>query len=86
MPIGDQTMLNTYKKHVEERAEQNIPPLPLDADQTSKLVELLKSDHKESELLLFLLKERVPAGVDQSAYVKAAFWQISLLERLQVLT
>ena len=66
-------MLNNYKKHVEERAEQNIPPLPLDADQTSKLVELLKSDHKESELLLFLLKERVPAGVDQSAYVKAAF-------------
>ena len=66
-------MLNNYKKHVEERAEQNIPPLPLDADQTSKLVELLKSDHKESELLLYLLKERVPAGVDQSAYVKAAF-------------
>jgi len=66
-------MLNNYKKHVEERAEQNIPPLPLDADQTSKLVELLKSDHKENELLLFLLKERVPAGVDQSAYVKAAF-------------
>ena len=66
-------MLNNYKKHVEERAEQNIPPLPLDADQTSKLVELLKSEHKESELLLFLLKERVPAGVDQSAYVKAAF-------------
>ena len=66
-------MLNNYKKHVEERAEQNIPPLPLDADQTSKLVELLKSEHKESELLLYLLKERVPAGVDQSAYVKAAF-------------
>ena len=73
MAIGDQTMLNSYKKHVDERAEQNIPPLPLDADQTSKLVELLKSEHKESEMLLFLLKERVPAGVDQSAYVKAAF-------------
>ena len=66
-------MLKSYKKHVDERAEQGIPPLPLDAEQTSKLVDLLKSEHKESELLLFLLKERVPAGVDQAAYVKAAF-------------
>ena len=66
-------MLKSYKKHADERAKQGIPPLPLDADQTSKLVDLLKSEHEESELLLFLLKERVPAGVDQSAYVKAAF-------------
>ena len=66
-------MLDSYKKHVEERAKQNIPPLPLDVDQTSQLVELLKSEHEESELLMHLLKERVPAGVDQSAYVKAAF-------------
>ena len=73
MLIGDQTMLDSYKKHAEERAKQNIPPLPLDVDQTSQLVELLKSDHEESELLMHLLKERVPAGVDQSAYVKAAF-------------
>jgi aconitate hydratase 2/2-methylisocitrate dehydratase len=66
-------MLENYKKHVEERAKQNIPPLPLDADQTSQLVKLLKSEHTESELLLYLLKERTPAGVDQAAYVKAAF-------------
>ena len=66
-------MLESYKKHVIERAEQNIPPLPLDAEQTSNLVDLLKSEHEEYEMLLFLLKERVPAGVDQSAYVKAAF-------------
>ena len=66
-------MLNEYKAHADERKAQNIPPLPLDADQTSQLVDLLKSEHEESELLLHLLKERVPAGVDQSAYVKAAF-------------
>jgi len=66
-------MLNEYKAHVDERANQNIPPLPLDADQTAHLVDLLKADHEESELLLHLLKERVPAGVDQAAYVKAAF-------------
>ena len=66
-------MLENYKKHVAERAEQNIPPLPLDADQTSELIELLKEDHEESDFLINLLKERVPAGVDQAAYVKAAF-------------
>ena len=66
-------MLEKYKKHVAERAEQNIPPLPLNADQTSELVNLLKEDHKESDFLLNLLKERIPAGVDQAAYVKAAF-------------
>ena len=66
-------MLNEYKAHVDERKSQNIPPLPLDADQTSQLVDLLKSEHEESELLLHLLKERVPAGVDQAAYLKAAF-------------
>ena len=33
-------MLDDYKKHVDERAELNIPPLPLDADQTSELISL----------------------------------------------
>ena len=45
-------MLKNYKKHVEERAKQNIPPLPLDADQTSQLVKLLKTEQKESDDLL----------------------------------
>jgi len=66
-------MLQDYKKHCEERKEQGIPPLPLSAQQTSDLVELLKSEHEESEFLLELLKERIPAGVNQAAYVKAGF-------------
>ena len=66
-------MINEYRLHAQERAEQNIPPLPLDAEQTAALVDLLKQDNEESEFLLDLLKERVPAGVDQSAYVKAGF-------------
>ena len=66
-------MINEYRLHAQERAEQNIPPLPLDAEQTAALVDLLKQDSDESEFLLDLLKERVPAGVDQSAYVKAGF-------------
>ena len=66
-------MLQDYKQHCEERKEQGIPPLPLSAQQTSDLVELLKSEHEESDLLLELLNERIPAGVDQAAYVKAGF-------------
>ena len=66
-------MLDDYKKHVDERAELNIPPLPLDADQTSELISLLKEKNNDPDYLLNLLKERVPAGVDQAAYLKAAF-------------
>ena len=66
-------MLEDYKKHCKEREEMGIPPLPLDAEQTAAVINLLKKDHDENELLLFLLKERVPAGVDDAAYVKAGF-------------
>ena len=50
-------MLEQYKLHCQERAEQNVPPLPLSADQTAELIELLKTDHEESELLMELLVE-----------------------------
>jgi len=66
-------MLEDYKIHCQEREKLGIPPLPLSAQQTSELVDLLKEDHGEPELLLDLLKERTPAGVDQAAYVKAGF-------------
>ena len=66
-------MLEKYQIHCKERMETGIPPLPLSVQQTSELVDLLKAEHKESALLLDLLKERTPAGVDQAAYVKAGF-------------
>ncbi|MEJ2621268.1 MAG: bifunctional aconitate hydratase 2/2-methylisocitrate dehydratase [Candidatus Thiodiazotropha sp.] len=67
-------MLEGYRQHVAERAEQGIPPLPLDAQQVAELVELLKSPPAgEEETLLDLLTNRVPPGVDDAAYVKAGF-------------
>ncbi|MGD8910722.1 MAG: bifunctional aconitate hydratase 2/2-methylisocitrate dehydratase [Chromatiales bacterium] len=67
-------MLEVYRQHVEERAQQGIPPLPLDAQQVADLVELLKSPPAgEEETLLDLLTNRVPPGVDDAAYVKAGF-------------
>ena len=66
-------MLENYYKSVEERADMGIPPLPLNAEQTSQLIELIKHADSEKKELLTLLTERVPAGVDDAAYVKAAF-------------
>ncbi|AFY37741.1 aconitase [[Leptolyngbya] sp. PCC 7376] len=64
-------MLEAYRKHAEERAALGIPPLPLDAEQTSALCELLKTSPTDE--LLSLLRDRVPPGVDEAAYVKAGF-------------
>ncbi len=67
-------MLQEYRQQVAERAQLGIPPLPLEAQQTSALCELLKNPPTgEEELLLNLLRDRIPPGVDQAAYVKAGF-------------
>ena len=67
-------MLEAYRQHVEERAEMGTVPKPLDAEQTTGLVELLKNPPAgEEDFLLDLISNRVPAGVDEAAYVKAGF-------------
>ncbi|HIB75550.1 MAG TPA: aconitate hydratase B, partial [Gammaproteobacteria bacterium] len=67
-------MLTEYRKHEEERRSLGIPPLALNAEQVSDLVELIKKPPAgEEELILDLFTNRIPAGVDQAAYVKAAF-------------
>ena len=67
-------MLQNYRKHVDERAGEGIVPKPLDAEQTAALIELVKAPPAgEEEFLIDLLTNRVPAGVDDAAYVKAGF-------------
>jgi len=82
-------MLEQYRKHVAERAAEGIVPKPLDAEQVAALVELIKQPPAgdlydaggratqlpvaEEEFILDLLANRVPAGVDEAAYVKAGF-------------
>ena len=67
-------MLQAYREHVEERAAEGLPPLPLNAGQVAELVELLKNPPAgEEQILVELLTHRVPPGVDEAAYVKAAF-------------
>ena len=68
------TVLEAYRKHVAERAAQGIVPQPLNAEQTAGLVELLKNPPAgEEAFLVDLITNRVPAGVDEAAYVKAGF-------------
>ncbi|WP_020481161.1 bifunctional aconitate hydratase 2/2-methylisocitrate dehydratase [Methylomonas sp. MK1] len=67
-------MLEQYRKHVAERAAEGVVPKPLDAEQVAALVELLKNPPVgEADFLLDLLANRIPAGVDEAAYVKAGF-------------
>ena len=67
-------MLEAYRDHVAERAALGIPPLPLTAAQVAELIELIKSPPKgEEDFLVDLLVNRVPAGVDDAAKVKASY-------------
>eukprot|EP01035_Chromulina_nebulosa_P019430 gene19430-25308_t len=65
---------DSYDAHVNERKALGVVPKPLDATQTNELINLLKNpDKNEEEFLLDLITNRVPPGVDEAAYVKAAF-------------
>ena len=67
-------MLEAYREHVAERTAMDIVPKPLSAEQVAGLIELLKNPPAgEEEFLLDLISYRVPAGVDEAAYVKAGF-------------
>jgi len=67
-------VLEAYREHVAEREALGIPPKPLNAEQTAALVDLLKNPPAgEEETLVYLLENRIPPGVDEAAYVKAAF-------------
>lgn len=72
-------MLEAYRHHVAERAALGIPPLPLTAQQTAAVIELLKAPPAgegtaaERDFLIELITHRVPAGVDDAAKVKASY-------------
>jgi aconitate hydratase 2/2-methylisocitrate dehydratase len=68
------SLLADYRKHTEERAALGVPPLALTAEQVAELVELLKATPIEDvDYVMELFTQKVPAGVDDAAYVKAAF-------------
>lgn len=67
-------LLDTYREHIKEREQQGVVPKPLSAEWTNELVDALKNPAAgDEEFLLDLIANRVPPGVDEAAYVKAAF-------------
>jgi len=63
-----------YDKHVADRLATGVVPLPLNAAQTADLVAQLKKPEAGEEAFLWnCLSNRIPPGVDEAAYVKAAF-------------
>ena len=71
-----------YEKHVSEREKEGVPPLALNAKQTSEICELMRlagnssGDEKaqnELKFLINLLANRVNPGVDDAAKIKAEF-------------
>ena len=67
-------MLNAYSKLAAEREAQGVPALPLTAEQTKDLTQLLENPPTDQkQILLDLLSDRIPPGVDEAAYVKATW-------------
>nr|CRH05859.1 bifunctional aconitate hydratase 2 and 2-methylisocitrate dehydratase [Candidatus Magnetococcus massalia] len=67
-------MLEAYRQHVAERANEGVPPLPLNAEQTAQVCELLKNPPAgEEKTLVDLIANQVPPGVDDASKVKAGF-------------
>lgn len=74
--------MEDYKAHVVEREALGVPALPLNAEQTAQIIELIKKNPTDE--LLDLLTNRVAPGVDDAAYVKAAFLNDVALENVSV--
>ncbi|MFN9635131.1 MAG: bifunctional aconitate hydratase 2/2-methylisocitrate dehydratase [Synechococcaceae cyanobacterium] len=73
-PIAPAELLPAYRSAAAEREALGVPPLPLSAGQAQALTELLAAPPAgEEAFLLELLRERIPPGVDEAAYVKASW-------------
>ncbi|RLA06914.1 MAG: bifunctional aconitate hydratase 2/2-methylisocitrate dehydratase [Gammaproteobacteria bacterium] len=67
-------MIKQFVQHQNDRLKQGIPACVLSAKQTGDLIELLSVDNpQDSELLLDLFKNQIPAGVDEAAKIKVEF-------------
>ncbi|NLY03343.1 MAG: bifunctional aconitate hydratase 2/2-methylisocitrate dehydratase [Campylobacter sp.] len=67
------SFFDEYEKHVRQRENLGVPPLPLSVEQTKEVCQMLKDQNPRQSELIKLLKTRVSPGVDESAKVKAEF-------------
>ncbi len=78
------SFIEEYKAHVAQRDALGVPPLPLSAEQTAALIEMIKAGEGDAAFNLDLLTNRVSPGVDDAAYVKAAFLNDVASEKVKV--
>ena len=76
--------IDEYKTHIAQREELGVPPLPLSAEQTVALVEMIKAGQGDMSQNVDLLTNRVSPGVDDAAYVKAAFLNDVASEKISI--
>ncbi|MDT8338270.1 MAG: bifunctional aconitate hydratase 2/2-methylisocitrate dehydratase [Sulfurimonas sp.] len=76
--------IEEYRAHIAEREALGVPPLPLSAKQTAALVEMIKAGEGDMDQNIDLLTNRVSPGVDDAAYVKAAFLNDVASEKISV--
>ncbi|MGE0739569.1 bifunctional aconitate hydratase 2/2-methylisocitrate dehydratase [Sulfurimonas sp.] len=78
------SFIEEYKAHTLERETLGVPPLPLNAAQAVALVEMIKAGEGDIAQNVDLLTNRVSPGVDDAAYVKAAFLNDVASEKISV--
>ncbi len=78
------SFMEEYKAHIAERESLGVPPLPLSAEQTAALIEMIKAGEGNMDENVDLLTNRVSPGVDDAAYVKAAFLNDVAAENVNV--
>jgi aconitate hydratase 2/2-methylisocitrate dehydratase len=78
------SFIEEYKAHAAQRDTFGVPPLPLSAEQTAALIEMIKAGEGDASFNLDLLTNRVSPGVDDAAYVKAAFLNDVASEKVKV--
>jgi aconitate hydratase 2/2-methylisocitrate dehydratase len=76
--------IDEYRAHVADREKLGVPPLPLSAEQTAQVIEMIKAGEGDMAENLNLLFNRVSPGVDDAAYVKAAFLNDVAQEKVSV--
>ena len=72
--MQDYAFLKSYFENAAAREAQGVEPLPVTADEARELTSLLVNPPEGADaVLLHLLKDRIPPGVDEAAKVKAEF-------------
>ncbi|MFW6131329.1 MAG: bifunctional aconitate hydratase 2/2-methylisocitrate dehydratase [Candidatus Aminicenantaceae bacterium] len=73
-------MFESYFEKKKKRTEMEIPPLPLNPEETEELCRILENiDEKEKNIYLDIFKNRIMPGVDPSAKIKAE-WLYNIIE------